>query len=333
MPLGADLSVHLDIGGPVGALLGALGTAGGSLGAIVPPLDPATRDSAAGAASGISLDAIGAALARVSGAVTPLLDRIPGVENALPEIETALALLEQTATPDLTQRITDLLGRLDATLEAERGGTLGQVLRVLEIVKSAPEAGLLRDLASQIERLLGGQPLSDTAFAGFAEILPALSGAAAALGGMAQLDSVLEEAERLSGLAAAQLDRDALTGIEGGDRRPARRSAGFAGGVHRIPRPGRCRGGRQRGARIGDDLRPARRPRFDLPRRHGVRRGDPGPSRSDRDPPGGRGDPRRNPRRRSGAPRAHAGGSGRSGCPGWSRSISAARRSAASNSC
>ena len=214
MPLGADLSGHLDIGGPVGALLGALGTASGGLGTIVPPLDPAARDSAAGAASGISLDGLGTALTRVSGAVTPLLQRIPGVDGALPGIESAIALLEQGAAPDLVQRITDLVEGLDATLEAERGGTLSQVLRVLEIVKSAPEAGLLRDLASQVERLLGGQPLSETAFAGFAEIVPSISGAAAAFGGMTRLDAALEEAERLSVLAAAQLDRATLNGIE-----------------------------------------------------------------------------------------------------------------------
>ena len=214
MPLGADLSGHLDIGGPVGALLGVLGTASGGLGNIIPPLDPAARDGAAGAASGISLDGLGTALTRVSGAVTPLLQRIPGIDGALPGIESAIALLEQGAAPDLVQRITDLVDGLDATLEAERGGALSQVLRVLEIVKSAPEAGLLRDLASQVERLLGGQPLSETAFGGFAEIVPSISGAAAAFGGMARLDAALEEAERLSALAAAQLDRATLNGIE-----------------------------------------------------------------------------------------------------------------------
>lgn len=215
MPLGADLSVHMNIGGPVGTLLGVLTGSGGDLGNIVPPIDPAARDGAAAAASGISLDGLGAAAGRLSGAIAPLLDRIPGAAEALPGIERAIGLLEQAAAPDLAQRVTNLIGGLESTLETERGNTLGRVLRILEILRSAPEAALLGDLAKQVERFLGGGlTLSDTAFADFGEVIAAISGAAAALGAMARLDATLEEAERLSRLAAVQLDRGKLEDLE-----------------------------------------------------------------------------------------------------------------------
>ena len=217
MPLGTDLGAHLDIGGPVGALVAVLNGSGGDLGAIIPPLDPAARDGAAGAASGLSLDGLGAAAGRLSGAIGPLLEQIPGANNALPAIESAIALLEQIAAPSLAQGITGLIGGLDATLEAERGGVLGRILRILEVIRAAPEATLLRDLATRIEGFLGGGvPLSGEAFAGFAEVIPAITGAMAALGALARLDATLEEAQRLSGVASTQLDAGTISSLLAG---------------------------------------------------------------------------------------------------------------------
>lgn len=215
MGLGTDLGGQLDIGGVVAELGTLLGQSGADLGSIVPPVDPAARDGATQATAGISLDAILGATTRLTDAITPLLGRVPSAAAMLPAIEDAILLLEQAATPDLAGRVEALVAGLDASVTAEQGGTLGLVLRILKVVRQAPEADLLRGVATGLERLVsGGAPISDQAFGGFGELLPALTGAAGAIGALARLDGALEEAERVAGFAAQQLDRAALDGLQ-----------------------------------------------------------------------------------------------------------------------
>lgn len=204
MALAADLRVHLDIAGPVTALRTALTTATSALDAIHPPLDADTNAGLLRATGSLNLDGLAPAAARLAAAVAPLGTLLPPAANALPALAGAIALAEQLAAPDLQARIATLLGTVEAQARPGEDGTIGLILGVLKTLRQAPEADPLRQLFARINGALGDPAAS--AFTGFAELIPAITGTGRAVAALANIEARLAETERLAGIAAAQLD-------------------------------------------------------------------------------------------------------------------------------
>jgi hypothetical protein len=210
--LQADLSVRLDVSSLVDGLVGgggALAGPAGRLTAVTSPVSDAEMGATARVAASVEVDGIGEAAARLALAAGGALDGLPGAGDVIAPVTDALALLQQVSSGDLEAQLRGLGERLSAEFDpGSHGGTLGAILHVGEVLSGAPEGRVLLELlAGLLGR--GGVQLSPGALTGGA-VLPAVAGALQVIGGMMCLESVLAEAERLTGIMAAQLDPGAV---------------------------------------------------------------------------------------------------------------------------
>jgi hypothetical protein len=210
--LQADLSLRLDVSSLVDGLVGgggALAGPAGRLTAISSPVSDGEMSATVQVAARVEVSGIGNAAARLTAEAGVVLDGLPGVEGVIAPITDALALLQQVSTGDLEAQLRGLGERLSAEFDpGSHGGTLGAILHVGEALSGAPEGRVLLELlVSLLGR--GGVQVSPGALTGGA-VLPAVAGALQVIGGMMCLESVLAEAERLTGIMAAQLDPGAV---------------------------------------------------------------------------------------------------------------------------
>lgn len=205
MGLTADLSVKLDAGSLVQKLLADLGGPLASLGAITPPVGDAAIGGATSGAAGIDTSGVGAAIAQVAEQAVPLLASLPVAGDVLGPLTTALELAEQIGTGDMAGQIRALAGRLAQELSGSReGGFVAVLLRLANLLSTAPEGQALLALLNSLLRA-GGTDLPAGLFS-FPNVLPVIDGSVRVIGGLMALESVLSEADRLTGLMAQQFD-------------------------------------------------------------------------------------------------------------------------------
>jgi len=210
--LRAELSGRLDAGQLVTGFLETLTGHTGALQGISLPVGSAELSGVGEAAAQVDTSAIGTEVLRALGDLPGRLAALPAAADVLAPVMGALELVERAANPQLTGDLGSLITRLSGELDGSRDeGFLGILLRIGNALGDAPEGQELRRLLSELLRLAGVDLNPAALSAG--EALPAVAGVVSTLGGLMSLESVLGEAEHLTGLMARQL-RPARVGAE-----------------------------------------------------------------------------------------------------------------------
>jgi len=205
MGLSANITAKLDAGTLVQTLLRDLGGPLASLGAITPPANGAAIGGATSGTAQIHSSGVGAAVSQVTQLVEPLLASLPGVDSVLGPLSTALELVDRIGTGDLAGQVQALVDRLSQELSGSHdGGFVAILLRLGDVLSTAPEGRVLLDLLQSLLRAGGGNLPAGTL--SFPNVLPAIDGTVKVIGGLMALESVLSEADRLTGLMAQQFD-------------------------------------------------------------------------------------------------------------------------------
>jgi hypothetical protein len=206
--LSAQLSIQLDAGQLIEQLLAALSGPGGpahDLAAIAPPAGASEIGAATSGAGAVDTSGIGAVVSQVAQQVPALLASFPATGTVLGPLAASLDLVDQIGTHDLGAQIRSLGDRLTAELHGSReGGFIAVLLRIADVLSTAPEGRALMDLLQALLRA-GGKDLP-TGVLSAGNVLPAIDGTVKVVGGLMALESVLSEADRLTGLMARQLD-------------------------------------------------------------------------------------------------------------------------------
>lgn len=150
------------------------------------------------------------AVERLAGRAGPLLESLPAADDVLGPITTALELIERLTAGDLATQFNAVLDRVKEELARPAdGGQIALWLRIAELLRDAPEGGVLREILGllTVEAKVDGRNASLVL-----EGLQALDGVVRALGGMMCLESILAEAEDLAGKMAVTLDEEKLRG-------------------------------------------------------------------------------------------------------------------------
>ncbi len=201
--LQAELTVRIDVGDLAQGLLAEVGGPLGELRAVAVPLDADGLEAAAGGAGEPDFSVFAGTLGQVSAAAGSVLERLPGAEVLAP-LTSALETVELATRADLAGGLGRLLADLAAQVEGDRqGGLLGVLHAVATALGDAQEGRILLDLLS---RLPGNPGISLSGGLPGADVVRAADGAVRALGGLMVLETVLAEAERLTGVMAAQAD-------------------------------------------------------------------------------------------------------------------------------
>ncbi|HEX4964789.1 MAG TPA: hypothetical protein VF173_28510 [Thermoanaerobaculia bacterium] len=200
-----DLRTGLDLA-PLFTELGThLGTATEGLKQVTPPADGAAILGATSGAAQIDTSGVGGAVAQVAAQVGPLLASLPAAGNLLGPLGVSLDLVDKIGTADLAGQIGSLVAKLQQELSgANDGGFIAVLVRLANVLSTAPEGQSLRDLLLTLTRA-GGVDLPADALS-FPNVLPAIDGTVRLIGGLMALESVLSEADRLTGIMAQQLD-------------------------------------------------------------------------------------------------------------------------------
>ncbi|HEX6748272.1 MAG TPA: hypothetical protein VF092_13330 [Longimicrobium sp.] len=203
--LQANLTVKLDVGSLVGGLGGTLAGPAGRLTAIASPASEQEIGATAELAGSVEIGGIGNVAGQVAAAAGGALQGLPGAQEVIRPVTDALALVQTVSAGDLEAQLRGLGERLSTEFDPEsHGGTLGALLNVGQVLSSAPEGRVLLELLTSF---LGraGVDVSPSALTG-GDVMPALAGGLQVIAGMMCIESVLAEAERLTGIMAAQLD-------------------------------------------------------------------------------------------------------------------------------
>lgn len=167
----------------------------------------AESDSLAGQ---IDLSQITATVTRVLGELAPMLEGLPAAGDTLGALRETLDWVERLASGELPSRnIATLSRRLSEELGGNStGGFADILLRLTDVFGSSRLTQLLRDLVSALTRAAGVDIPAD-AFRP-PEIAQAIVTAVRVLGGLTSLETILAEAERLTGVMADQLHPDEI---------------------------------------------------------------------------------------------------------------------------
>lgn len=205
MGLSATLNVHLDCSALGTGFLAAILPHESTLNVLVAPSPGAQLDPAR-PADGFSLGPITAAIGRFSGQAGPVLAGLPAVGELLGPLTRAIDWVERAGAEDPAAQIEALLARIKLELDSPNaGGQTALLLRIADLLCTAPEGGVLRELLMLlIER--AGIGRSGAGALPFLDGLRGLDGAVQILGAMMSLETVLAEAERLTGVMAITLD-------------------------------------------------------------------------------------------------------------------------------
>jgi hypothetical protein len=200
-----DLRTSLDLTKLFADLKPNLGTATANLTTIKPPADSAAILGATSGAAQIDTSGVGAAVAQVAAQVGPLLASLPAAGTLLGPLGISLDLVDKIGTADLAGQIGSLAAKLQQELSgANDGGFIAVLVRLANVLSTAPEGQSLRDLLQTLTRA-GGVDLPADALS-FPNVLPAIDGTVRLIGGLMALESVLSEADRLTGIMAQQFD-------------------------------------------------------------------------------------------------------------------------------
>ena len=205
MSLQEDITTNLDAGALVTALTSSLGVSAGQLNALTLPV---SDDQLRGASNGAAFDAAAIldAVRQVAEQAAPKLLDLPVPGDLLRQITTTLETIEQFTSSDIGASLTGLTDRLTAEFEGDtKEGFVGILLRVMQVLSTAPETEILKTLFRDVSGLAGGELRLPE---GVSNLLPAVVNAVRVLGGLMTLESMLAESERLTGVVAEQLDPD-----------------------------------------------------------------------------------------------------------------------------
>jgi len=205
MALRDQLSTKLDAGSLVTTLLGRTASLTTELDGITLP-DAGDGGTEAGTlASQIDLSTITRSVTQVVGELTPLLEGLPSAGDTIQTLRETLEWVERLASGDLPNDFTELTRLLSEELGgASQGGFADILLRLSDLFGSSRLTQLLRDLVAALTRAAGVDMPAD-AFKP-PEIAQAIVAAVRVLGGLTSLETILSEAERLTGVMASQLD-------------------------------------------------------------------------------------------------------------------------------
>ena len=209
--LQAQLGAKLDAGHLLEQLLGAdgqsgaLGEAAAGVGTIAPAVTGDELAQASQGATQVDTSGIGSAVAQLAERAGPLLKQLPGAQELIQPLTGVVELVESANVGDLGTRLQALGTTLSGAFDpAAQGGTLGAILHVADVLSRSQEGQGLLDLVSALLRRTGVELQRDSLVP--RDALSALDGTVRVIGGLMTLESVLAEAERLTGIMAAQLD-------------------------------------------------------------------------------------------------------------------------------
>jgi hypothetical protein len=206
MALVAEIGAKLDTGALVSTLTGRLTAASDGLDDLEPPAADAELTGAGNASASIDFASILASAGPLTGQLEGLIAAIPGAGDALGPITERLALVENLLGADLESQISQLAGQLGGILEGEDESFVNVLTRFADALADAPQGAVLKGL---FEQLLGAGGVSLPAgLLALPDIVPALTGAMRSFGALMSLETLLAEAERLTGIMARQLDTD-----------------------------------------------------------------------------------------------------------------------------
>jgi uncharacterized protein YukE len=203
MSLQEDIATNLNAGALVTTLTSSLGVSAGSLNTLTLPVSAEQLHGASNAGA-FDTEAILSAVRQVAEQAAPGLLALPVPGDLMHQITTTLEAIEQVTAHDIGASFSALTDRLTAEFEGDtQEGFVGILLRVMQVLSTAPESAILKTLFRDVTGLAGGGVrLPD----GIGNALPAVINAVRVLGGLMTLESMLSEAERLTGLVAEQLD-------------------------------------------------------------------------------------------------------------------------------
>ncbi|HET7502617.1 MAG TPA: hypothetical protein VFK02_16465, partial [Kofleriaceae bacterium] len=227
MTLADDLLSHLNVSGQIGSLSSALDAHNGSgsdgLGGLSINVSSDSLADASDHADGIDLSGVGPQIAALAQRIEPLLARLPGVGDTIAPITTALDRFDAVLTGNLPTDIVGAIGSIEAELRGDGDGFPALLLRIVDLLRAHPTAAAIGQLTEAVLRLAGARPATGV-IAPVRDVIAAIDGALRVTGGLMSLETVLADADRVTALAAQQLDRDAL------DRLIARTDAALGAG-------------------------------------------------------------------------------------------------------
>ncbi|WP_299440845.1 hypothetical protein [uncultured Rhodospira sp.] len=217
MALQAQLQAEVDTGGFAASLDVTLTTGSGDLTAISLPDAPTETGDASAALAALDLSALEGPIAGLVSEIGALTGTVPDAAEVISGVTAVLDGIEAViGGPDGTieEQLTALVERLSADLKGGEDGRLEAVLRAIEALLSAPEGARLGAAFTAIKSALGADASMPHGF-DLADLMAAVRGLIQLLQGLAALETRLEEAERLTGIMAAQLAPQRIARLEG----------------------------------------------------------------------------------------------------------------------
>lgn len=207
MTLQASMSLRLDAGGSVTGLQANAGSALGEMDAVSLPDITQDVSLAEAHAGGIDLSAIAAGVQQAVSDLGPLTANLPVANEALSAVDRVIALSGQLGDLDLPASVRDLSAAIDGEL-AGSGDFLGKLGRLRDLLAGNPSVQGARELLAAFTELTGGDLNVDDLQV--PQLIPAVLGGAQTLGGLMNLQTLLEEAQRLADVIDGQLDAGSI---------------------------------------------------------------------------------------------------------------------------
>ncbi|MCP4600676.1 MAG: hypothetical protein GY847_09120 [Proteobacteria bacterium] len=168
---------------------------------------PATGDqlsTAVSVSADVDTSPLSTSIGGIAGQMTDLLGSLPGAQDVIQPLETAIVLAEQLSAGNPLTQIQTLIDRLSTELGTPQGGDfLGVLLRFGNLLKDAPE---LRGFIELVNTAFRSSGLSFEPAQTVQGMLPAAAEGIRAIGGLMTLETILSEGERLTDIMAKQID-------------------------------------------------------------------------------------------------------------------------------
>ena len=209
MGLTAQLTSALDAGQVGATFLAAVNGPLGNLNAVVAPTPTGRMDAIASTSATIDASTFTAALTSVAQRALPIVGTFPDPAAILGTLGSVIEQVESLTQQEFSGDLSALLGRLRDELQIPlEEGRLALLVRLLDALSGMTGGSALKDLLALIAQRAGTElPDLDS----YADAVRALDGVTRALGGMMSLESVLEEAARLSRTMATTIRPGLLT--------------------------------------------------------------------------------------------------------------------------
>lgn len=207
MGLAATLQTNLNSDSVGATFIGAVTGPEQSLQALALPADDNRIAGVTAGTDAISAGGIEQAVQRLADRALPLLASLPGTEDIIRPLAEAVDLAERLGANDIAEQFQAVVDRLSAEFTAgQDDGRIVVLHRIAEVLRQAPEGALVRELVGLLLRRANLELPSLP----FAEGFAAAESGISILAALMSLESVLSEAERLTGTMAAGLDPAAV---------------------------------------------------------------------------------------------------------------------------